>query len=606
MAKKNVNIEKAAVVGPRAKNNITTMGITEGTKVVLNLGTYKDDPNAIQVNLNDQEVGYIANQPKTAKGYKMADELIAFVKDGQIVEVCSTDPFLVGIPVSEAVEDFETKNFVFINAGAKLTHAGIVPAKSAARKLGEIQLATTVNESANSLEFAYDGSPCGYATSELSASAKKSFEAKGFKISDVAEAIAAIKAAKAENVSAKMMFLDGINYPVEISVKVPKEVAATTTTAASKDYSKMLKNFEAEDADEIAKRITWLKSNNVAEYAIALFVKMMEGHTNIAPFNPTYIVQGSEVENAISFAYMKGNLLLVGPAGSGKNKFITTFSNLLDLNLIDKGCSAGVDEEGLFGYLSMKPSEECPSPDAVNRAFRKFIDAISAKVENKEAFAEEFASSSVEEQIQTIKGECDSEDFSVLFAAMRSNTAQIEFEPSVLTKALEKPSMVNLDEVNTLRPTVTSTLHSALDSRRSILINGYKNVDIHDNVIFTATMNEGNDYAGTSMMNLAFEDRFHVIEFEAPKDIADILKLEVPTLSNKAIKVLNELYKKLKAVCGTDIQERSFSLRAFIYAAQNIALGNGIKEGIMCTIIPKIRDYEDREAVKGIVDLMIK
>jgi MoxR-like ATPase len=491
-----------------------------------------------------------------------------------------------------------------MNAGSKLTHVGVVPVKAAARKHHKVPVDVRVNEAAGTIEFEYEGNPCGTATSELSASAKKSFDAMGFKIAELASAIAVMKEAK--EVSAEMMFLDGINYPVEITAKVPKETTVASAAPAAKDYSKLLKDFEANDADEINKRISWLKSNNVAEYAIALFVKMMDGHSNIAPFNPSYIVQGKEVENALSFAYMKGNLLLVGPAGSGKNKFITTFSNLLDLNLIDKSCSAGVDEEGLFGYLSMKPSEDCPSPDAVNRAFKKFIEAISTKVNDNEEFASKFASADVEEQIKTIKTECADEDFSVLFAAMRSNTAQIEFEPSVLTKALEKPSMINLDEVNTLRPTVTSALHSALDNRRNILINGYKNVGIHDNVIFTATMNEGNDYAGTSIMNLAFEDRFHVIEFEAPKDIADILKLEVPTLSNKAIKVLNELYKKLKAVCGTEIQDRSFSLRAFIYAAQNIALGNGIKEGILCTIVPKIRDYEDRETVKGYVDLMLK
>jgi hypothetical protein len=96
---KNMIMEQAAVVGPQAKNNITKMGITVGTKVVLNLNTYKDDPNAIQVNLNDQEVGYIANQKRTAKGYKMADELISSVTDGQIVEVTSIEPFLVSIPV---------------------------------------------------------------------------------------------------------------------------------------------------------------------------------------------------------------------------------------------------------------------------------------------------------------------------------------------------------------------------------------------------------------------------------------------------------------------------------------------------------------------------
>ena len=141
---------------------------------------------------------------------------------------------------------------------------------------------------------------------------------------------------------------------------------------------------------------------------------------------------------------------------------------------------------------------------------------------------------------------------------------------------------------------------------RRALIMKMKELAEQVDVIFTATMNEGAEYAGTSMLNLAFEDRWHVIEFEAPDNIAEILKQEVPTLSVKAIKILNELYKKLKSVRGVEIQERSFSQRAFIYAAQNIALGNDIKSAVMSTIVPKIRDVEDREAVKGIVDMMIK
>jgi hypothetical protein len=62
----------------------------------------------------------------------------------------------------------------------------------------------------------------------------------------------------------------------------------------------------------------------------------------------------------------------------------------------------------------------------------------------------------------------------------------------------------------------------------------------------------------------------------------------------------------MKAIKGFEIQERSFSQRAFIYCAINIAQGNDIKEAIMDVIIPMIRDKEDKEAVKAYVDLKTK
>ena len=600
MAKNTVKTIEVRIVGPHTKSNIANYGIVAGTKLVVRLGTYPADPYAIKLETADgNEVGYVANQPKTAAGYPTATDVYANVSEGQVCEVVSTDPFLIAIPEKEGAKTSVTTLYTVLS-GNKLEYPNVMKVKSDCRKASASGSTLKVDAKidADTIVFTYDGAPCGIAAANITTTAKKTLAAKGIQVTETSDIVAAMKASK--NTTAEIEFLDGMNFPVKISVEVEAEKAATA--APSKDYSKLLKAFEAADAEEVTKRINWLKSNNVAEYAIALFVKKMEGHKDIAPFEPCYIPHGKEVENAIAFSYAKGNLLLVGPAGSGKNMFITTFANLMDLNLIDKTCSAGVDEEGLYGYLSMKASEECPDADAVNAAFAAFIRAIADTKLDKE----EFANSSVEEQIDAIKKNGGDVDYSVLFDAMRSQTAQIEFEPSILTKALEKPSLINLDEVNTLRPTVTSSLHSALDKRRNILINGYKNIEVNDDVIFTATMNEGAEYAGTSMLNLAFEDRWHVIEFEAPDNIAEILKQEVPTLSVKAIKILNELYKKLKSVRGVEIQERSFSQRAFIYAAQNIALGNDIKSAVMSTIVPKIRDVEDREAVKGIVDMMIK
>lgn len=595
MAKKNnMKVTEVRVVGPASKS--MAAGLTTKDSLVVRLNAYPSDPTAIKLETPDgNEVGYVAARTSTAGGYPLAKDVYHMVKEGDLLKVTSIEPLLVAIPNKEETEKV-TKTFWTLLSGNKLNYPARMQVASASRKNGSAAVTARIENDA--IIFDYNEIPCGIATGEITATAKQTINSKGIKINDVADIIAAMNDACAT--TAEVKFLDGLTMPVAITVEM--EEAAASVVAPSKNYGSMLKSFAAADAAEIQKRIDWLKNNGVAEYAISLFVKKMEGHKDIAEFAPCYIPHGKEVENAIAFSYAKGNLLLVGPAGSGKNMFITTFANLMDLNLIDKTCSAGVDEEGLYGYLSMKASEECPDAAAVNAAFSAFISAVAnGKIDN-----EAFAKASVEEQIETIKENGGDVDYSVLFDAMRSQTAQIEFEPSILTKALEKPSLINLDEVNTLRPTVTSSLHSALDKRRNILINGYKNIEVNDDVIFTATMNEGAEYAGTSMLNLAFEDRWHVIEFEAPDNIAEILKQEVPTLPAKAIKVLNELYKKLKSVRGVEIQERSFSQRAFIYCAQNIALGNDIKSAINSTIVPKIRDVEDREAVKSIVDLMIK
>ena len=601
MAKKknnNVEVKEVRVVGPMTKGMVKTL--TTSDSLVVRLNTYPADPTAIKLETTDgNEVGFVAARPSTADGYPVAKDVYDMVAEGDLVQITSIDPFLVGIPVKNVAAAPETikKSYWTLLAGNKLNYPNRMKVASASRKNGSVAVEFKV-DNGDALVFSYEGVPCGIATGEITSTAKQTLNSKGIKLTDVADIIAAINASK--ETTATIKFLDGLTMPVEITVEVKEEVASVT--APSGDYKKLLKSFAEADAAEVQKRIDWAKNGGAGDYTIPLIVEMLKGHTNIVPFAPTYIPHGKEIENAIAFSYAKANLLLAGPAGSGKNEFITTWANFLDRTLIDKSCSAGVDEEGLYGFLSMKASEECPSPEAVNAAFTAFIEAIASSKIDREAFA----NASVEEQIETIKENGGNTDYSVLFDAMRSQTAQIQFEPSILTKALEKPAIINLDEVNTLRPTVTSSLHSALDKRRSILINGYKNIDLHEDVLFTATMNEGSEYAGTNMLNLAFEDRWHVIEFEAPDNIAEILKKEVPTLPAKAVKVLNELYKKLKSVRGVEIQERSFSQRAFIYAAQNIALGNDIKSAIMCTIVPKIRDAEDREAVKAIVDLMIK
>jgi MoxR-like ATPase len=586
------------VVGPHVKSNIPALNI--GDKLIARTkDAYKGDPTAIKLETVDgREVGFVAAQPKTAGTFPLASEVFPFVSEGDALEIKTLTPYLT-LAINKPDDSGKIeKTFVLVIGGNKVEYPARLEVSMNARKHGTVPLNYKIENESIILLLGDEKVPCGVATSAKTATQKATLAAKGIEVSAAEEVLQAMQEASSVKIEAK--FLDASTIPVEI--KVEMEESAAVEVVANKSFDTALKEFTVFDQEEMRKRIDWLKTHGVQEYAINAFINDMQSQKNIRPFKPEYIPHRNEVENAIVIYACRGNILCTGPAGSGKNRFLETFANLYDMDIVDMSCSAGVDEESLFGYLSMKPTEEAPNPAEINAAFKSLIKALK----NESIDETKFANASTEEQIKTIERISDDTDYSVILSALRTNTASIQFEPSAVTKAMEKRCIINFDEVNTLRAIVTAAFHAFLDSRRCVLINGFRKVFVHKDLLFTATMNEGNDYAGTSMLNMAFEDRWQVIEFEAPATIAEILKHEVPKLPSKAVKVLNELYKKLLSIRGVEIQERSFSQRAFINAAKAIALGSDVKYAVMNFIVPKIRDVEDQEAVKTIVDMMMK
>lgn len=79
------------------------------------------------------------------------------------------------------------------------------------------------------------------------------------------------------------------------------------------------------------------------------------------------------------------------------------------------------------------------------------------------------------------------------------------FKEGPLLKAMREGSIFLADEINTLSPDILSKLHSLLDDRRSIYVNG-EEYHAHENFIFIGTMNE--NYEGTKALNEAFNSRF--------------------------------------------------------------------------------------------------
>jgi hypothetical protein len=179
---------------------------------------------------------------------------------------------------------------------------------------------------------------------------------------------------------------------------------------------------------------------------------------------------------------------------------------------------------------------------------------------------------------------------------------------SNIVDAAQRASLINLDEVNMARGSITSLLHSLTDHRRYIEIPGYGMVKVHPQARFTITMNEGDEYEGTRQLNVAFRDRFHEIIFKPnPDNMKDVFMAKCNLSSNDA-EALSKFYKLIHAaVYNADsdacIPDDYLSQRKFVRAGQlySMCFASSIEEAFREEVVETIADPE----IKGIVENLI-
>lgn len=94
------------------------------------------------------------------------------------------------------------------------------------------------------------------------------------------------------------------------------------------------------------------------------------------------------------------------------------------------------------------------------------------------------------------------------------------YEKSQFVKRLEgieePPGLIVLDEINRVPPSMNNLLMSVLDGRQEIHIPEIgETIRVHPDVIFAATMNEGNGFGGTFKLDAALAER---MPYTIPRD----------------------------------------------------------------------------------------
>ena len=183
---------------------------------------------------------------------------------------------------------------------------------------------------------------------------------------------------------------------------------------------------------------------------------------------------------------------------------------------------------------------------------------------------------------------------------------KVAFRISNILEAATKPSIICLDEVNMVRGSITSLLHSVTDQRRCVDISGHETVRVHPQARFIITMNEGEEYEGIRNVNGAFRDRFHEIVFEPRCDhMALVFKTACKTLTDEQVAELTGFYTILfNAVNSADgegeIPVECLSQRSFIRAANLIAMGfeESVESAVKRCVVDSISDKDVRACLE--------
>lgn len=137
-----------------------------------------------------------------------------------------------------------------------------------------------------------------------------------------------------------------------------------------------------------------------------------------------------------------------------------------------------------------------------------------------------------------------------LFGEHALKDGETYYRKYLFPDAIQTPGcVIHLEEINRPEhPKALNMLFSVLSEDRSIYTDELGNIQVADGVVFFATLNEGDEFVGTEMLDAALRDRFYVLllDYLPPEVETRVLNLktgiseaDAQTIVNVAAKLRN-------------------------------------------------------------------
>jgi nitric oxide reductase NorQ protein len=168
-----------------------------------------------------------------------------------------------------------------------------------------------------------------------------------------------------------------------------------------------------------------------------------------------------------------------------------------------------------------------------------------------------------------------------LFGEHRLKSGETHYQEFLFPQALKTPGcVIHLEEINRPEhPKALNMLFSVLAEDRRVWMDELGLIKVADEVVFFATLNEGEEFVGTEMLDAALRDRFYVTLLDyLPAEVETrVLALKTGVPAADALSVVN-VANKLRA----NTQEPVIvSTRHTLMIAELMAVGATIREAFV-------------------------
>lgn len=157
------------------------------------------------------------------------------------------------------------------------------------------------------------------------------------------------------------------------------------------------------------------------------------------------------------------------------------------------------------------------------------------------------------------------------------------------------PGLIVLDEINRVPPSMANMLMSLLDNRKEIYVpETGETVRVHPEVLWAATMNEGNGFGGTFPIDDALADRLSYViprDFPPEDDEVKILVAREGVDEDKARKMV-WVANKSRTMWRADELRRPISTRLMLAWGRLVATGMPISKAAEFSIVSQYRPEE--------------
>lgn len=171
-----------------------------------------------------------------------------------------------------------------------------------------------------------------------------------------------------------------------------------------------------------------------------------------------------------------------------------------------------------------------------------------------------------------------------LFGEHRLKNGETYYQEYLFPRAIQTPGcVVHLEEINRPEhPKALNMLLSVLAEDRSVWIDELGAMKVADGVVFFATLNEGEEFIGTEMLDAALRDRFYVtmLDYLPPQVETEVLCLKAGLAEADALTIVN-VANRLR---GNRNEPMTVSTRHTLMIAEMVSVGAGVKDAFIYSL----------------------